>query len=226
MSVLDSFSLQEKDADKEKAAADRWLRPADRANEWLERHEQERQAEREKLRAGRPDGLLAHSLCDWLRSQNIAQLEEIKRLCNSLVARQRKPPSPWDCHNRFAAKVIASFGFKDRLYRVELKRTTKRATKIYVNGPYVYAYHWDGAYVRPEYFGSKNLSKKLPRRVWTALKDQMAGPEIKKIKSELAAQLSREVVEEHNSNEESVELEEVGLAPTSASAASHESTKH
>jgi hypothetical protein len=207
------FSPAKENADKEKNTTDRWLRPADRATEWLERHERERQTEREKLRAGRPDGLLADSLCDRLKSQNIAQLEKIKRLCNSLIARQRKPPSQWDCHNRFAAKVIASFGFKDRLYRVELKRTTKRAAKVYINGPYVYAYHWDGAYVRPEYFGSKNLSKKLPRRAWKALKDQMAGPEIKKLKSELAAQLSREIVEERNSNEELTEFQEVGFTP-------------
>ena len=33
------------------------------------------------------------------------------------------------------------------LFRAELKRTTKRAEKVYVNGPYVYAYRWDGAYI-------------------------------------------------------------------------------
>jgi hypothetical protein len=104
----------------------------------------------------------------------------------------QRAPLDQDCPTRFAVNVVASFGYKNRLFRAELKRTTKRAEKVYVNGPYIYAYRWDGAYVRPEYFGSKGLSKKLPRKVWLALKGQIIGPEIEKLKSELSESWSHD----------------------------------
>jgi hypothetical protein len=154
--------------------------------EILARHEREVEAAKQERRAGRPEGKLSAGLQDRLRSCNIAQLETVKRMSKRLIARQRKPPLDRDCPTRFAVNVVASFGYKNRLFRAELKRTTKRAEKVYVNGPYVYAYRWDGAYVRPEYFGSKGLSKKLPRKVWLALKGQLTGPEVEKLKSELS----------------------------------------
>ena len=158
----------------------------ERAAEFLARYERDLQAARQERRAGRPEGMLSDGLQERLTSCNIRQLETVKRISKRLIARQRKPPLERDCPTRFAVRVVASFGYKNRLFRAELKRTTKRAEKVYVNGPYVYAYRWDGAYVRPEYFGSKGLSKKLPRKVWVALKGQMTGLEIEKLKSELS----------------------------------------
>jgi hypothetical protein len=169
---------------------------SERARDFLARYEQEQKAARQVRRAGRPIGKLSDGLQDKLMSCNIPQLGTVKRMCKQLIARQRKPPRDQDCPTRFAVKVIAAFGYRNRLFRVELKRTTRRAEKVYVNGPYVYAYRWDGAYVRPEYFGSKGLSKKLPRRVWSALKGQISGPEIEKLKSQLSEKWSRNSGEE------------------------------
>lgn len=157
----------------------------------LARFDQEREAERQKRRAGRPEGMLSDGLGQRLENCNVAQLERVRILCKRLIARQRNPPQDYDCPNQFAVKVIASFGFRNKLYRAELKRTTKRAEKVYVNGPYVYAYRWDGAYVRPEYFGSKSLSKKLPRKVWAALRDKISGPDVKKLKLQLSEKWSQ-----------------------------------
>ena len=159
---------------------------SERAREWLARHDRDLEAAKQERRAGRPQGELSAGLQENLTKCNIAQLETVKRMSKRLIARQRKPPLDRDCPTRFAVKVVASFGYKNRLFRAELKRTTKRAEKVYVNGPYVYAYRWDGAYICTEYFGSKGLSKKLPRKVWLALKGQMTGPEIEKLKSELS----------------------------------------
>jgi hypothetical protein len=159
---------------------------SERAREILARHERDMEAAKQERRAGRPEGKLSVGLQDRLKTCNIAQLETVRRISKRLIARQRKPPLSQDCQTRFAVNVVASFGYKNRLFRAELKRTTKRAEKVYVNGPYVYAYRWDGAYVRPEYFGAKGLSKKLPRKVWSALKGQITGPEIEKLKSELS----------------------------------------
>jgi len=157
-----------------------------RAAEFSARHQREVEAARQERRAGRPKGKLSPTLQQQLRKCNIAQLETVKRTSQRLIARQRMPPLDQDCPTRFAVSVVASIGYKNRLFRAELKRTTKRAEKVYVNGPYVYAYRWDGTYVRPEYFGSKSLSKKLPRKVWTALKEQITGPQIERLKSELS----------------------------------------
>jgi hypothetical protein len=162
----------------------------ERARATLIPFDQEREARRQKLRAERPAGRLSDGLQERLNKCNIAQLEQVKSLCKRLIVRQRNPPLDRDCPNQFAVKVIASFRFRNRLYRVELKRTTKRAEKVYVNGPYVYAYRWDGAYVRPEYFGSKHLSKKLPRNVWAALKGHIAGPDVDKLKLQLSEEWS------------------------------------
>lgn len=164
----------------------------DRVAARLALFDQVREAERQKRKAGRPEGKLSDGLREKLENCNVAQLEKVRILCKRLVARQRNPPLEYDCPNQFAVKVIASFGYRNKLYRAELKRTTKRAEKVYVNGPYVYAYRWDGAYVRPEYFGSKNLSKKLPRKVWAALKNGVSGPDIEKLKLQLSEKLSQE----------------------------------
>ena len=163
----------------------------ERARNFLARYEQEQKAARQARRAGRPLGKLSDGQRDMLMRCNIAQLEAVKRMCKRLIIRQSNPPLDQDCPTRFAVKVIASFGYQNRLFRAELKRTTKRAERVYVNGPYIYAYRWDGAYVRPEYFGSKGLSKKLPRKVWLAIKGQISGPEIVKLKSELSEKWSQ-----------------------------------
>ena len=168
----------------------------ERARNFLARIEQEHKAARQIRRAGRPLGKLSDGQKEMLMRCNIAQLKTVKRMCKQLITRQSNPPLDQECPTRFAVKVIASFRYQNRLFRAELKRTTKRAEKVYVNGPYVYAYWLDGAYVRPKYFGSKGLSKKLPRKVWLALKDQISGPEIEKLKSELSEKWS------HNSGED------------------------
>jgi hypothetical protein len=167
------------------------LTAAERSRQLLEQYEREREAQQLQRRAERPQGRLSQGLKEKLSSCNIAQLKTVKVFCKHLIDRQSKPPRSIDCPSQFAVKVIASCNYQNKLYRAELKRTTQRADKVYVNGPYVYAYCWDGAYVRPIYFGAKGLSKKLPRRVWNALKDQISGHEVEKLKTELGLEWSR-----------------------------------
>src|ERR1700678_685917 len=89
----------------------------ERIREVLARHERDMEAERQERRAGRPEGKLSASLQERLKSCNIAQLETIKRISKRLITRQRKPPLDRDCPTRFAVKVVASFGYKNRLFR-------------------------------------------------------------------------------------------------------------
>jgi hypothetical protein len=109
---------------------------SERVRETLARYEQDVETAKRERRAGRPDGKLSAGLQERLMSCNIAQLETVKRKAKQLIVRQRKPPLDRDCPTRFAVKVVASFGYKNQLFRAELKRTTKRAEKVYVNGPY------------------------------------------------------------------------------------------
>src|ERR1039458_5908295 len=93
----------------------------ERVRETLARYERDLEAAKQERRAGRPEGKLSAGLQDRLRSCNIAQLETVKRLSKRLIARQRKPPQDRDCPTRFAVNVVASFGYKNRLFRAELK---------------------------------------------------------------------------------------------------------
>jgi len=158
----------------------------ERAKEWLERDERDRIARDEQRRADRPAGKLTRGLHEKLSSCNIAQLKTAKEVCNQLIARQRKPPNPIECPSRFVEQVLASYGFKNELFRAELRRTTQRADKVYVNGPYVYGYSWDGSYIKPKYYGTiKRPSKRLSRKVWNILRARISLPEVEKLRAEL-----------------------------------------
>jgi len=171
---------------------------AERLRKRLAHCDMEKRAAKTRRKAERAEGKLSGGLHEKLAKCSIAELRTVKRLCNRLITRQTTPPASNDCPNEFAVKVVASFGFKNKLFRAELKRTTRRADKVYVNGPYVYAYHWDGAYVRPKYYGSKFLSEKLPLKVWNALKDKIAGPEIEELKARLSEKWSQGFGKEQN----------------------------
>ena len=53
----------------------------------LARYDQEREAERQKRRAGRPEGVLSDGLEQRLKNCNVAQLERARILCKRLIAR-------------------------------------------------------------------------------------------------------------------------------------------
>src|SRR5580658_5113481 len=64
--------------------------------------DQVREAERQKRRARRPEGMLSDGLEQRLENCNVAQLGRVRILCKRLIARQRKPPLDYDCPNQFA----------------------------------------------------------------------------------------------------------------------------
>src|SRR5438067_8083087 len=58
------------------------------------------------------------------------------------------------------------------------RRTSFRAKRVYVNGPYVRRYWLDGSIVKSKYVKKdKDLRRNLPKTVWLAFKDFLDRPE-------------------------------------------------
>jgi hypothetical protein len=128
----------------------------------------ERAAKDKKERRKR--GLLSPTLRESLRACNVLQLKNVRKLCQQYVQDQRNPPEPFECGEHFTEEVLVSVSLKNKRYQLEIRnRKAKEPGKQYLNGPYLYAYHRDGKYIRQEYF-KKVEWKKLPRKVLSAIK--------------------------------------------------------
>jgi hypothetical protein len=166
----------------------------DRAQTLRARFEEERQEEQRKRRAGRPKGELTQSLKDKLGNCNILQLHNVKQLCDRHIKRQRKPPSEHDCsRERYSVLVLGSVTVKTMRFRLEFRRTSFRAEKVYVNGPYIRRYWWDGSIVKSKHIKKgKNLRGGLPKKVWAAFRGLLGRPENEEIRRTLIEKLQRE----------------------------------
>jgi TRAP-type mannitol/chloroaromatic compound transport system substrate-binding protein len=83
--------------------------------------------------------------------------------------------------------VLFSIPLKNKRFQFEIRnRPAKNRDFVYLNGPYLYAYHRDGKYIHETYFKKKNWNK-LPRKVRMAMKPFLTpdaiAPYIEKIKA-------------------------------------------
>lgn len=163
----------------------------------MTRLERDRQEADRKRRAGRPKGELTQSLKDKLQNCNVAQLQRVKKACDWHIKRQRNPPNEHDCPAKYTRLVLTSVTVKAWRYRLEFRRTSLRAKRVYVNGPYILRYWWDGSIVKSKYFRKgKNLRQELPRKVWLTFRNLLDRPENADICRELTEKLQAEMAAE------------------------------
>lgn len=154
---------------------------------------QDREEAQKKRRAGRPKGELTQSLIEKLRNCNVLQLQNVKKRCDREIERQSKPPGDYDCGERYTLRVLGSVTVKTTRFRLEFRRTSLRLNKVYVNGPYIRRYWWDGSIVKSEYIRKgKNLRASLPKKVWLEFKGLLDRPENEEIRKRLIEKLQRE----------------------------------
>jgi hypothetical protein len=134
-------------------------------------------------------------LRDELKNCNILQLQNAKRLCDWHINRQRKPPSEHDCSREpYTVSVLGSVTVKTKRFRLEFRRTSFRAEKVYVNGPYVRQYWWDGSIVKSKHIPKgKNLRRDIPKKVWAAFRGLLDRPENEELRKTLIQRLQGEV---------------------------------
>ena len=151
------------------------------------RDEERRRAE--QRRRGRPLGLLTDSLLEKLRSCNILQLQKVKKTCDALIERQRKPPEQSDCKASYVLLVLLSVPVRNRRFQLEFRRNSVRNARLYANGPYVWAYWWDGQYIRKKYFAKKDF-KHLPRKFRAAMSEALKTVAVPDLRKKLNQKLS------------------------------------
>ena len=127
---------------------------------------------KEEKRAARIAGKLPEKVYDALRTCTIPQLLEAKKLCHQFITDQKNAPRKVECQKSFVLAVLLSIPVRAKRYQYEIIRNTKRAEKLYVNGPYWNVYWRDGKIVK-----NKRIKKKdarfLPRKVRDALKQYL-----------------------------------------------------
>ncbi len=157
-----------------------------RAQELLERMKQQREDAAQERRDGRPLGKLTQSLVEKLRSCNQVQLLRAKKLCDRYIEDHRKPPPLNQCGKSYTVQVLESVAVKNRRFQLEFRRTTRRAKRVYVNGPYVVVYWRDGSIIQSKYIKKdKNLRQNLPRKVWQAIRYRLESPETEALRQKL-----------------------------------------
>jgi hypothetical protein len=140
-----------------------------RAQEYL-RHLDKLAAERAaQRRAGRELGEIGQTLSDSLRACNVLQLKNVKRSCNQLIEKHRRPPEEFECRENYILKILVSICIKNKRYQFEIRRGSLRRKTVYLNGPYLYAYWRDGRLVRKQYL-KDGKGRNVPRRVKAAIK--------------------------------------------------------
>jgi hypothetical protein len=161
-----------------------------RSSEHLQRIRSFQADEVKRRRDGRIKGSLPDSLTGRLRSCNTRQLKTVKALCNRYIKDHRNPPSEIECRKPYTVQILKSVPIKNQRFQLEFRRSQKDADRVYVNGPYVYSYWRDGSLIRSHYFGNKDLSKRLPRKVWSAMKDLTQSAETEERRLKLTEQWS------------------------------------
>jgi hypothetical protein len=100
----------------------------------------------------------------------------------------------YDCsRERYTVLVLGSVTVKTTRFRLEFRRTSFRAERVYVNGPYIRRYWWDGSIVKSKHITKgKNLRRDLPKKVWVAFRGLLDRPENEEIRRTLIEKLQRE----------------------------------
>lgn len=155
------------------------------ARERLKQLEAERNAAAAKRKAGRLVGELSNSLCEKLESCNPLQLREVMRLVRKFENLHRKPPSLSQCSVKYTVEVLHHVDVRNRRFTLEFRRTSKRAGRVYVNGPYVVAHWRDGSITKHQYFKTKDLRKRIPRKVWDGFRELLASPKTEERRKKL-----------------------------------------
>jgi hypothetical protein len=159
----------------------------------LAQHEEySKEADRER-RAGRLQGELTQSLKEKLSNCTVLQLQNAKKLCDSFIKRQRQPPLERYCGDKSTVGVLRSVTVKAIRFRLEFRRTSLTVKKVYVNGPFVWRYWWDGSIVKSKYIKKdKHLRQNLPKKVWLEFRDVIDCPENAATRQTLLEKLNRE----------------------------------
>jgi hypothetical protein len=129
----------------------------------LERIRLEAEKRTKERREGRKHGELSRSLEEKLRACNPQQLREVKSLCSLFLKDHRRPPEQLDCRKKYARKILASVGIKNVRYQLEFRDCGKHCGTC-PHGPYLYAYHRDGAIIKQKYF-KKGDFRRVPRKI-------------------------------------------------------------
>jgi hypothetical protein len=135
----------------------------------MEAHALER---KEQKRADRKAGRVPEGVYNGLRSCTIDQLQKAKKLCDEFIWDQQHAPPDEDCDEdrAFILRVLLSIPYRNQRFRYEITRSTRKAEKVYVNGPYWYRYARDGKVVFRRAVGKKNV-RTLPRKIKSKLKE-------------------------------------------------------
>jgi hypothetical protein len=147
------------------------------ARERLKQFEDERRMAAAERRYGRLRGELSQSLGEKLESCNPLQLRTVIRLAHKFQELHRKPPSLNKCRMKYTEDVLKFVDVRNQRFTLELRRSSQRGDRVYVNGPYVVSHWRDGSITRHKYFGNKNLRKRVPRKVWDGFRELLESPE-------------------------------------------------
>jgi hypothetical protein len=159
----------------------------------LARHEKEREEATLKRRADRLAGKPPHDFNGRLEKCTVLQLERVKKLCDFHIKRQRDPPDEYAGRHPYTVHVLRSMSVKASRFQLEFRRTSLRGEKVYVNGPYIRRYWWDGSIVKSEHIKKdNNLRRNLPKKVWVDFRDFLERPEYTEMRRTLSEKLQRE----------------------------------
>lgn len=89
-------------------------------------------------REGRKKGVLTHGTYEGLRALNLLQLKTARKLIARFEKEHRNPPNPMDCQRTQTIRVLADRCLGNKWYTLELQRFSRKRSKVYVNGPYVW----------------------------------------------------------------------------------------
>jgi hypothetical protein len=160
-----------------------------RSKELQVRWQQEREEQAAERRAGRLVGKLSHGLREKLRSCNPGQLKRVKKLCDRFIEDHRKPPPQNLCGKAYTVRVLESVTVGNRRFQLEFRRTTRRAKRVYVNGPYIVEYLRDGSFIKWRYIKKdRDLRVNLPKKVWLAFRGHLDNPETEALRQKLIVQ--------------------------------------
>lgn len=122
-----------------------------------------------RRRAGREIGEIGKPLSDSLRACNVLQLKNVKKSCDYLIEKHRRPPEEFECRENYILKILTSVCVKNKRYQFEIRRGSLRRKTVYLNRPRLYAYWHDGRLVRKQYL-KDGKGRGVPRRVKAAIK--------------------------------------------------------
>jgi hypothetical protein len=143
---------------------------AARLAEMEARREKETQERKEQRKADRVAGRPSEAIRNGLRACSIKELFAVKKICDKFIWDQRHAPPDYDCSRPYIVEVLLSISHRNQRFRLEFTRSTKRAAKVYINGPYWYRYYRDGKIVFRRKVKKDRGKFLLPRSVKSAYK--------------------------------------------------------